>query len=44
MTLSELSTAVIHKLPIKILIINNHYLGMVRQWQDMFYENRLSGV
>jgi len=44
MTLSELSTAVNHKLPIKILIINNHYLGMVRQWQDMFYDNRLSGV
>ncbi len=44
MTLSELSTAVNNKLPIKILIINNHYLGMVRQWQDMFYDNRLSGV
>ena len=44
MTLSELSTAVNLKLPIKILIINNHYLGMVRQWQDMFYDNRLSGV
>ena len=44
MTLSELSTAVINKLPIKILIINNHYLGMVRQWQNMFYDNRLSGV
>ncbi|GAB6090979.1 biosynthetic-type acetolactate synthase large subunit [Spirochaeta dissipatitropha] len=44
MTLNELSTAVIHKLPVKILIINNHYLGMVRQWQSMFYENRLSGV
>lgn len=44
MTLSELSTAVIQKLPIKILIINNSYLGMVRQWQDMFYDNRLSGV
>jgi len=44
MTLSELSTAVINKLPIKILIINNRYLGMVRQWQDMFYDNNLSGV
>ncbi|MBT3275593.1 MAG: biosynthetic-type acetolactate synthase large subunit [Spirochaetales bacterium] len=44
MTLSELATAVIHKLPIKIMIINNRYLGMVRQWQNMFYENRLSGV
>ncbi|HTH14639.1 MAG TPA: biosynthetic-type acetolactate synthase large subunit [Spirochaetia bacterium] len=44
MTLPELSTAVINKLPIKILIINNRYLGMVRQWQNMFYDDRLSGV
>ena len=44
MTLSELSTAVNEKLPIKILLINNNYLGMVRQWQHMFYDNRLSGV
>lgn len=44
MTLCELSTAVIQKLPIKILVINNNYLGMVRQWQQLFYNNRLSGV
>ena len=44
MTQAELATAAIHKLPIKILLINNRYLGMVRQWQHMFYENRLSGV
>lgn len=44
MTLSELSTAFNLKLPIKILLINNNYLGMVRQWQSMFYDNRLSGV
>jgi acetolactate synthase-1/2/3 large subunit len=44
MTLSELATAVNLKLPLKILIINNRYLGMVRQWQNLFYENRLSGV
>ncbi len=44
MTLCELATAVVNKLPIKILIINNAYLGMVRQWQSLFYENRLSGV
>jgi len=44
MTLAELATAAIHKLPLKVLIINNHYLGMVRQWQSLFYENRLSGV
>ena len=44
MTLSELATAVVHRLPVKILLINNNYLGMVRQWQNLFYENRLSGV
>lgn len=44
MTQAELSTAALHKLPIKILIINNRYLGMVRQWQNLFFENRLSGV
>jgi acetolactate synthase-1/2/3 large subunit len=44
MTLAELSTAVVNKLPIKILMINNRYLGMVRQWQNLFYDNRLSGV
>jgi acetolactate synthase I/II/III large subunit len=44
MTLSELATAAVHKLPLKIFIINNHYLGMVRQWQTLFYDNRLSGV
>ena len=44
MTLFELSTAVFHKLPVKILIIDNKYLGMVRQWQELFYDDRLSGV
>ncbi len=44
MTLFELATAAIHKLPIKIVILNNHYLGMVRQWQELFFENRTSGV
>lgn len=44
MTASELATAAINKLPIKIIVINNHYLGMVRQWQNIFYDNRLSGV
>ncbi|NNM54819.1 MAG: biosynthetic-type acetolactate synthase large subunit [Spirochaetales bacterium] len=44
MTLPELSTAAIQKLPLKILVINNRYLGMVRQWQNLFYEDRLSGV
>ncbi len=44
MTLFELATAAIHKLPIKIVVLNNHYLGMVRQWQELFFENRESGV
>lgn len=44
MTLFELATAVIHKLPVKIIVMNNHYLGMVRQWQELFYDERESGV
>jgi acetolactate synthase-1/2/3 large subunit len=44
MTMPELATAATFNLPIKILIINNAYLGMVRQWQEMFFENRYSGV
>jgi acetolactate synthase-1/2/3 large subunit len=44
MTQAELATAAIHKLPIKVIINNNHFLGMVRQWQELFFDNRLSGV
>jgi acetolactate synthase I/II/III large subunit len=44
MTLCELATAVIQKLPVKVLILDNKYLGMVRQWQNLFFDNRLSGV
>ncbi len=44
MTLFELATVAIHKLPVKIVVLNNHYLGMVRQWQELFFENRESGV
>jgi acetolactate synthase-1/2/3 large subunit len=44
MTLCELSTASIHKLPVKIVVIDNKYLGMVRQWQDIFLEKRYSGI
>ncbi|MDO8580697.1 MAG: biosynthetic-type acetolactate synthase large subunit [Candidatus Omnitrophota bacterium] len=44
MTLYELATVFIHKLPVKVLIIDNKYLGMVRQWQELFFDNRLSGV
>ena len=44
MTLFELATAALHKLPVKILVLNNHYLGMVRQWQELFFDDRKSGV
>ncbi|MBW8016486.1 MAG: biosynthetic-type acetolactate synthase large subunit [Planctomycetes bacterium] len=42
MTLTELSTAVQYELPIKIVLINNGYMGMVRQWQELFYGHRYS--
>ncbi len=44
MTEFELSTVAIQKTPVKILVIDNKFLGMVRQWQDIFYSGRLSGV
>ena len=44
MTQAELATAAVHKQAVKVLIVNNNYLGMVRQWQELFFENRLSGV
>src|SRR5262245_28941108 len=44
MTMSELATAQLHRRQVKVLIINNNYLGMIRQWQEMFYDNRLSGA
>ncbi len=44
MTFCELATAKILNLPIKVLVINNAYLGMVRQWQELFFDNRYSGV
>jgi len=44
MTMPELSTVVQERLPIKIAVINNGYLGMVRQWQDVFYNKRHAGT
>ena len=44
MTNQELSTAVQYQLPVKIVIMNNGYLGMVRQWQEMFYDRTYSEV
>jgi acetolactate synthase-1/2/3 large subunit len=40
MTIQELATAVQYCLPIKVVLLNNGYLGMVRQWQDLFYKKR----
>ena len=44
MTAQELVTAAIEKIPVKIAILDNSYLGMVRQWQELFYEERYSEV
>jgi acetolactate synthase-1/2/3 large subunit len=44
MTSQELATAVTEELPIVVVIVNNGYLGMVRQWQDMFFDGRRSHV
>ena len=44
MNLQELITAVQHQLPVKVAIINNGFLGMVRQWQQLFYDKRYSHV
>ncbi len=42
MTLQELGTIAQYKIPVKIIILNNHFLGMVRQWQQLFFERRYS--
>ena len=42
MNIQELSTCAQYGLPIKVIMLNNRYLGMVRQWQEFFYENRYS--
>ncbi|MCL5673047.1 MAG: biosynthetic-type acetolactate synthase large subunit [Deltaproteobacteria bacterium] len=42
MNIQELATAVQYNLPVKIAIINNNFLGMIRQWQELFYEKRYS--
>jgi len=44
MTAQELATCAIEKIPIKVLIFNNGFLGMVRQWQELFYDERYSSV
>ena len=42
MTIQELGTIAQNKLPVKIIVLNNHFLGMVRQWQQLFFERRYS--
>jgi len=44
MSIPELSTIAENDLPVKIVVMNNGHLGMVRQWQELFYNNRLSSV
>ncbi|MCX8030377.1 MAG: biosynthetic-type acetolactate synthase large subunit [Thermodesulfovibrionales bacterium] len=42
MNIQELATAVVYNLPVKVAILNNQYLGMVRQWQELFFNERYS--
>ena len=44
MNIQELATAVQYKLPVKVAILNNSYLGMVRQWQELFYDKNYSAT
>lgn len=44
MNIQELTTSLAAKLPVKVIILNNRYLGMVRQWQDLFYGKRYSST
>ncbi len=44
MNIQELTTSLEAKLPVKVVILNNRYLGMVRQWQDLFYDKRYSST
>ena len=44
MNMNEIATAVRHRIPVIQVVINNHVLGMVRQWQNLFYEQRYSAT
>lgn len=44
MNIQELGTVVAYNIPVKIIILNNFYLGMVRQWQELFFQRRYSGT
>ena len=43
MTMTEMATAIHEKIKVVVIILNNYYLGMVRQWQELFYKERFSG-
>ncbi len=44
MNCQELATVVENDIPVVVAVFNNHYLGMVRQWQELFFDHRYSGV
>ena len=44
MNIQEMATLVQNKLPVKIVILNNNFLGMVRQWQELFFDKRYSST
>ena len=44
MSIPELATVANQHLPVKIIVMNNGYLGMIRQWQELFYNNRISSA
>jgi acetolactate synthase-1/2/3 large subunit len=44
MTIQELGTILQYKVPVKIVVLNNNYLGMVRQWQDMFFDKNYAST
>lgn len=44
MNIQEMATALQYQLPVKIVILNNGYLGMVRQWQELFYDKRYAAT
>jgi len=44
MTIQELGTIAQYKLPVKVILLNNHFLGMVRQWQELFFDSRYANT
>ncbi|HSJ18514.1 MAG TPA: thiamine pyrophosphate-dependent enzyme, partial [Solirubrobacterales bacterium] len=44
MNVQEMATAAVHEIPVKVFLMNNGYMGMVRQWQELFWDRRYSSV